>query len=289
MVGRIVRGRREKSEDTLRVTESTCLSPLCPPHPRPEWPHLCSRATRKSLSSLPRNPLAKGLFSIFSCVICQETTYHRIAGEEDWAGLWPSAPTPGTFTTHGRVWGSCRSRAGSSLASSFTPGWSLALNHSTCCRPSNFVSCSHCAKFLILLPWVPVTASCPCHPCPVQLPHQVLSECSKCKSNSITLLPEICPGLWPFLTDPHPPQQFQCAQCRKHPEKGSRGKDRQAGIQRQFGWAREGSSGVESSRDTPSDHRLQMVQSPCSHKTDGTPGLLSPFPPLLSAGPESNF
>lgn len=33
--------------------------------------YLWSRATRRSLSSLPRKPLAKGLFSIFSWVICK--------------------------------------------------------------------------------------------------------------------------------------------------------------------------------------------------------------------------
>lgn len=53
-----------ESEGALRVPGSS-LS-----HPWPEQPHLCNRATRRSLSSLPRNPLAKGLFSIFSCVIC---------------------------------------------------------------------------------------------------------------------------------------------------------------------------------------------------------------------------
>lgn len=37
--------------------------------PRAARPYLCSRATRRSLSSLPLNPLAKGLFSIFSWVI----------------------------------------------------------------------------------------------------------------------------------------------------------------------------------------------------------------------------
>lgn len=46
------------------------VHPSCPPaHPPTAPRYLCSRATRRSLSSLPLNPLAKGLFSIFSCVI----------------------------------------------------------------------------------------------------------------------------------------------------------------------------------------------------------------------------
>lgn len=41
------------------------------------WTHPCSLAMRcSSLSSLPLKPLAKGLFSIFSCVIWAENTKH---------------------------------------------------------------------------------------------------------------------------------------------------------------------------------------------------------------------
>ena len=115
-----------QGEGAVRVTDSRHKNPVCPP--RPGWEaHLCSRATRRSLSSLPRNPLAKGLFSIFSCVICQERTHSRVAGVEGRAGLWPSSPTPGTVRTHGRGQeGACpspgpaRSLAGSSMASPLT-------------------------------------------------------------------------------------------------------------------------------------------------------------------------
>lgn len=123
---------------------------LLPTPTQARQPHLCSRATRRSLSSLPRNPLAKGLFSIFSCVICQERT-HRVAGVEDWAGFWPPSPIPGLCGACGRVLGSCPhqpsaspagSLAGSSLCAAFTSGSLQAFTHPTCYRPSDCLSCS---------------------------------------------------------------------------------------------------------------------------------------------------
>lgn len=54
------------------------VHPSCPPaHPPTAPRYLCSRATRRSLSSLPLNPLAKGLFSIFSCVIFERRKSSR--------------------------------------------------------------------------------------------------------------------------------------------------------------------------------------------------------------------
>lgn len=149
--------------------------PSLPISPQTRSPHLCSRATRKSLSSLPRNPLAKGLFSIFSCVICRERTHRRVTGVEDWAGLGPSSLTPGTFRTHG----TCRNVHTPALGLPGIlrgPPWphhSHLARH--CLLPIyllQFVFCSYCAQSLIILSWVPVIASCPCHLCPGQLPYR---------------------------------------------------------------------------------------------------------------------
>lgn len=205
-----------KSVDTLRVTKTTCLNSFCLPTPRPGQPHLCSRATRRSLSSLPRNPLAKGLFSIFSCVICQERTHSGVTGVGDWTALWPSPPAPGTDPTAGPGELHTPALGQPGVLPGPPCGSVLALIISTCRRPSDSVSCS-VAPLCYL-------ASVPPH-CPLDAFNSFQSMSSPSSANAtsgskvtildanltVTLLPKICSSLWPFPYDTHPPCQSQCA------------------------------------------------------------------------------
>lgn len=147
-----------KGGEILRVTASMCLNPIHRPSPQGRSsPHLCSRATRRSLSSLPRNPLAKGLFSIFSCVICQERRHRGVTGRvgENWAS---PAPCHRHIQNPGQHLGKWH-LAGASLALKFSP----ALTRSPSGRPPFCVllSLNSAPRHSLL---GPITASHPHHP-----------------------------------------------------------------------------------------------------------------------------
>lgn len=148
----------------MRVPKSTCSNPVSP-SPWAGQPHLCSLATRRSLSSLPRNPLAKGLFSIFSCVICRKRTRGRVVVKRE-PQAWPASHTPGSLRTRGRA-RRPHTAALSQLGSTQGPPqpchshvacpW---LSYSSpCSRPSDSFSCSpaHSTTWfrlsLYLAPW----------------------------------------------------------------------------------------------------------------------------------------
>lgn len=171
-----------------------------------------------------------------------------LSGEDTQQGCWgrgpgwPRAPVPHPRHSRNAQQGPPRSLAGAPLASPLTSRHWL-LPTLLAADPLGLPSALPTPRLQSpTISWGPVTASCPGHRSPAQLPHQVRSDRSKCRPDSVTLCLTPTTAYGPPAVTPRPPHRAPCACREKHPER----------VARQRQWPRAGgraSSG--GGQDTP--------------------------------------